>query len=816
MFRNYLKIALRDLKKRKAYAVLNILGLAIGLSCFLLIFEYVAHERSYDRFQGLAGRIVRLRLDSYHSGELLWKSATVSPAIAPTMKKDFPEVEDFCRLYDAELLLSNDERDVKFSETKGYFADPASLRMLALDMQKGNPAIALNDPDKIVISESMAKKYFGDEDSAVAGKRLTVRDSQGTQTYEVTGVFRDYPRNSHLIIDYLVSYATLGKIIRTAWGDTTNATETHWGWYDFYSYVLLKPGADWKALEAKLPAFCDRYINGREWNRNNNVRDELSFLPMSDIHLYSNYNQEAEVNGNGRAVSFLFLIAFFIIGIAWINYINLTTARSMERAREIGVRKVLGALRLDLIRQFLIESVLLNVIALAAALMAVSELAPVFHRFIGRTEASGFGLPANYWLGTLAIFAVGALLAGLYPAFVLSGYQPVLVLKGVFKNRRNSQALRKGLIVAQFAASVALIAGTMIVYRQVEFMRWQSLGANINQTLVLNAAASFSDSLYQHAFQPFKNDALSINGVKNLTASSNVMGQEIYWATSGRRLVDGAGTITLYRLGVDYDFVPAYDLELKAGRNFSEDFATDNKAALLNEIATLQLGFGSIESAINQKIRHGSDTLTVIGVAANFHQQGLQKAIDPTIILLRPNRRGYYSVKIQTADVQQTVASLQKIWNKHFPADPFNFFFLDELFDQQYRADIVFGKAFGAFAFLAVLIACFGLLGLSAYNVVQRTKEIGVRKVLGASVVSIAGLLSKDFVKFVLAANLVAWPIAYFAMNRWLQDFAYRVNIGWWVFALAGGVALLIALLTVSTQAIKAALANPVEALRYE
>jgi len=814
MFKNHLKIALRDLKKRKAYAALNILGLAIGISCFMLIMEYVAHEKSYDRFQDLTRRIVRVRLDSYRQGELLWKSATVYPAIAPTMKKDFPEVEDFCRLHDAELLLANDERNVKFSETKGYFADPAALRMLAVDMQKGDPATALSDPDKIVISESMAKKYFAGEEPL--GKRLTVRDPEGTWAYEVAGVFRDYPHNSHLIIEYLVSYATLGKLARIAWGDTTNATETSWGWYDFYSYVLLQPGTDWKALEAKLPAFCDRYINSQEWPRNNNIRNELSLLPMSDIHLYSNYNQEAEVNGNGRAVSFLFLIAFFIIGIAWINYINLATARSMERAREIGVRKVLGALRVDLIRQFLLESVLLNVIALVISLLIVSELAPAFHHLIEKTGSAGFSLPTNYWLGTLTIFAAGALLAGLYPAFVLSAYQPVLVLKGVFKNRRNSQTLRKGLIVAQFAASVALIAGTMIVYRQVEFMRRQSLGANINQTLVLNAAASFSDSLYQNAFQPFKNEALSINGIKNLTASSSVMGKEIYWTTGGRRLVEGAGTITLYHLGVDYDFVPAYSLELKAGRNFSEDFATDNKTALLNELAVKQLGFENIESAINQKIRRGRDTLTVIGVAANFHQQGLQKAIDPIIMLLRPDRRGYYSAKIQTADVQGTIAALQKVWERHFPADPFNFFFLDELFDQQYKADMVFGKVFGAFAFLAILIACFGLLGLSAYNVVQRTKEIGVRKVLGASAQNLMLLLSKDFLLLVLIAFFVAAPVAWWAMNEWLQSFAYRIELSLWVFALAGGVALMIALLTVSTQAIKAALANPVEALRYE
>ena len=816
MISNYLKIAIRNLIKRKGYSLLNIGGLTIGMTCCMLIFHHVSYEKSYDDFSPVAKDIVRLRLDSYQKGKLAWQSATIYPAIAPTLRKDFPEVMDFCRLHDAEMLLTNEANDVKFTETKGYYADPSFVKMFDVKLIKGNPATALDAPDKMVISESMSKKYFGNAEAL--GKNLTVRDPGNLQTYQVTGVFKDYPKNSHLMVDYLVSYSTLGKLLRID-GDTSNATETSWGWYDFYSYLQLKPGTDYKKLESKLPAFCDRYINSQEWYKTNNNRSSLHLLPLKDIHLYSNYNQEAEVNGNGQAVGFLFLVAIFIIGIAWINYVNLATARSVERAREVGVRKVLGAVRSSLIRQFLVESFLMNIIAFALSIFAFYLLWPAFDKFVGRDFTTDFALTSDYWALFIALFAGGTILSGLYPSLVLSSFQPITVLKGVFKNTTGGMTLRKGLIVVQFITSVVLIAGTIIVYQQVNYMRKQQLGVNINQTLVLQGAGSLQDSLYQNVFQPFKNELLQQGNVKNVSVSTSVMGNEIYWTSGVRRLDKPDETaVTLYHLGIDYDFLPAYNLKLLAGRNFSAEFKSDEKAAIINERAAELLGFKDANEVVGQKsrLRRGRDTLSIVGVVSNYHHQGLQKAIDPMILLLRPNTRNYYSVKIGTADVQKTIGSIQTIWSKYFPADPLNYFFLDETFNQQYKSDALFGKVFGVFAFLAILIACFGLLGLSAYNVLQRAKEIGIRKVLGASVQNILLLLSKDFLKLILVALVLAIPVGWFIMHEWLQDFAYRIDIAWWVFAVAGTISLGIALLVVSLQALKAAVDNPVKSLRTE
>ena len=513
MIKNYFKLAVRNLFKRKGYSLLNILGLAIGITCCLLIFQYVAFERSYDKFEDKANQIVRLRLDNYSQGKLAWKSATSYPAFGPTMKNDFPEVENFCRLHDADLVLANEERNVKFKEEKGYFADASFLSMFNVQLIKGNPANALDGPDKILLSEKTAKKYFGDEDAL--GKRLVFRDPQFSRSFEVTGVFKEFPSNSHLIINHLASYATLADMDRQD-GDTSNATETSFGWYDFYTYLQLKPGTDLAKFESKLPAYCDKYMNSREGAKKNSSVSELHIIPLPDIHLYSNFNQEAEANGNGQSVSFLFMIAFFIIGIAWINYINLATARSMERAREVGVRKVMGALRGNLVGQFLVESLVLNLVAFLFALGFVFLLAPWFNQLTGHTISQGFSLPGNYWLGFAAMFLTGSLLSGIYPAFVLSGFQPLHVLKGIFKNSQGGIVLRKGLIVGQFATSVVLIAGTIIVFQQVSYMRKQKLGADINQTLVMDGANSISDSLYQNSFQPFKNDLLKIPDVKSV------------------------------------------------------------------------------------------------------------------------------------------------------------------------------------------------------------------------------------------------------------------------------------------------------------
>ena len=609
---------------------MNIAGLTIGMSCCLLIFHYVSYERSYDRFEPKAGQIVRVRLDSYQKGVLAYKSATSYPAIGPTMKRDFPEVEKFCRLIDDNLLLSNEAKDIKFTENKGYYADPASIDIFNLQFLKGNQQTALNGPDKIVLSESMAHKYFGNEDAL--GKTLINRSGDHVEPFQITGIYKDFPENSHLILNYLVSYSTLQKEMILS-GDSSNSSETAFGWYDFYVYLQLKPGIEYKTLEAKLPAFTNKYINSQEWAVKNNNRTELHLIPLSDIHLYSNYNQEAEVNGNGRAVAFLFLIAIFIICIAWINYINLATARSVERAKEVGVRKVLGALRGTLIRQFLMESFLLNGISLILSIAVFYVLLHPFDLFTGRDHYTGLVLNIRYWIYFIGLFVIGTLVSGIYPAFVLSGFKPGVVLKGSFKNSGSGLFLRKSLIILQFITSVVLIAGTIVVYQQVNFMRNQSLGADISQTLILKGPQTLGDSVYKQVFQPFKTEVLKHPSIKSITASSSVMGDEIYWTNGSRRLGSGQSAVTLYNLGIDFDFIPAYKIEMAAGKNFSGSFGMVEKSVILNQNAASLLGFKNPEDAINQKIVRNGDTLTIVGITANFHQLGLQKIVDPMILI---------------------------------------------------------------------------------------------------------------------------------------------------------------------------------------
>ena len=813
MIRSYLTISLRNLTKRKAYTVLNVLGLTIGVACCLLIFQYVSRERNFDTFEKNSGQIVRLRVDQYKQGKLEWQSATVFPAIAPTLKKEFPEVENTCRLLNDGMLLSNDQRNIKFNETKGYYADPSAIGMLGFDLVRGSEATALVKPFDIIISQSMAKKYFGTDD--VIGRTLTARDNSGSKAYEVSGVFKDYPATSHLVVSYLVSYATLVQVL-TEGGDKVDVANTGWGWYDFYEYIQLRPGTNLQAFQAKLPAFADKHINSNQWLKANNTKDWLYIMPLHDLHLYSNYNEEAEVNGNGSAVSFMFLIALIIMGIAWINYINLSTARSVERAKEVGVRKVLGAGKFQLVKQFMLENILLNTAAIIIAAVLVYAFSGPFNQLMGNNNISGFTMTIRYWLVFSGIFIGGTLLSGLYPAFVLSGYQPVKVLKGAFKNTSGGLVLRKGLIVLQFSISVILIVGTIIVYQQVDYMRSQKLGVNIDQTLVLDGAQSLKDSTYQNTLQPFKTEALKIPGVKGLSASTNVMGQEIYWTNTYHSLDQNSfGASTLYRLGVDYDFIPQFQLTMAAGRNFSKDFPGDKKAAILNEKAAELMGFKDAQDAIGKKIT-GGDTVTVIGIVKDFHYMGLRKAIDPQMITLRPNTRNAYSVKLETSDLKSTIVALKALWNQYFPNDPFNYSFLDEQFNAQYRSDQQFGEMFTLFAFLAILIACFGLVGLSAYNILQRTKEVGIRKVLGASVRNVVFILSKDFLVLVAIAFVIAAPVAWLIMHQWLQAYAFRINISWWVLAIAGLAAFAIAFGTLSVQALKAAGANPVKSLRSE
>ena len=825
MFKNHLQLAFRNILKRKGYTIFNIVGLAIGIACCLLIFQYVAYEKSYDRFNKNANDIVRLRLDLHDQGKLTMQSATVFAGVAPLLKKDLPEVENYCRLIDTRIswqgsdpvqnsvVFANEAKNIKAIENKGYYTEQSFLNMFTLHIIEGDKNTLLNAPDKIILSETLAKKYFGDHDAV--GKQITVLEGGYKYSYLVTGVFEDYPANSHLSFDYLVSYPTFVNMIKRL-GPRGVDPETTLGWYDYYVYLQLYPGFDQKKLDAKLVAFCDKYLNN-EYFKSHNNREDLYSMPLKDIHLYSHYNEEAGVNGDGKSVSFLFLIAFLIIIIAWINYTNLATARSLERAKEVGIRKVLGALRKNLVTQFLTESFLLNFAAVIIAVAVAFICTPSFNHLIGSTSEKGFYLTTPYLFGFVGLFITGTLASGMYPAFVLSGFHPIAVLKGLFKNSNSGMLVRKGLIIGQFATSIILIAGTIIIYQQVNFMRNQKLGADISQTLIINGPSEKQDSAYTTSYQAFKNEILRINGVKNIAASSGVMGKEIYM-TNPAIIIHSKdkNPVTVYTLYVDADFLSSYKMQFKAGRNFEPNNPDDKKTVVLSEEAVKLLGIDDFGKAINQAVYNYNDTFKIIGVVANYHQLGLNRSMLPVVFVPKPGINNYYSVKFETGNVHQTVASVEKVWNNFFPQNPFSYYFLDDSYNEQYKADDEFGKVFGLFSFLAIIIACFGLFSLSAFNVLQRTKEIGIRKVLGAPVSNIIYVLAKDFMLLVFVAFFIAVPVTWFVMNNWLHDFAYRISISWWIFLIAGITGVLIALLTISFQSIKAATSNPVKSLRTE
>ncbi len=795
MLRNYIKIALRNLTKNKLFFGINALGLAVGMAACLLILLYVTYERSYDAFHPGIERLYRVELDSYQNGKLAFKSATSYPAIAPTLQKDFPEVEATARLYDANDAVVSYENQ-RFREDNFYFADSSIFKVLHLPLVNGNPATALQGPGGVVLSESTARKYFGSADPM--GKIIKLdRDA-----YQVRGVFREYPKNSHLELDLLFSYLRVPD------------AQTSWGWYDFFTYVKLRPGTDPARFGAKMRDLVMRYDGGD--HKKAGFKVELLLQPVRDIHLTSRLNQEAEVNGDGGAVTVLTLIAFFILAIAWINYINLATARAADRAKEVGIRKAVGAERGQLIGQFLLESFLLNALAVVLALLLVGLSLSGFNALTGRPLSLADWFRDGLWVPGLGVFVIGTLLSGLYPAFVLSGFRPVAVLKGNVRVASGGLSLRQALIVAQFTASIVLLIGTLTVYRQLRYMQSQDLGFDLDQTLVVRGAG-VRDSTYEAQANSFKQEVLREGLATKATASAYVPGIEILWTNNARRLdFPNAPRNIFYFTSYDYEFVDAYGIQLAAGRNFSRQFGTDRQGVMLNESAVSLLGFKNPVEAIGKRVAV-YDTLTVVGVVKNYHQQGLQKGHWPMIVRLMPDNARFFSLKLRaTDDLEAKVAAIKARYDQFFPGNSFDYFFLDTFFNEQYKADRQFGRVCGLFAGLAIFIACLGLFALATFMAQQRTKEIGIRKVLGASVPNLVGLLSKDFLKLVVIALIVAAPVGWYAMNRWLQDFAYHTDLPWWVFALSGALAVGIALLTVSFQSVKAALMNPVKSLRTE
>ncbi len=821
MLHNLLLTAWRSLTKNRFFSLLNILGLSTGITVFLLVAQYVYVERSYEQFLPDPGTVYRVSLETYLNNDLVTRSAENYPGAGPAMLADLPEVQGFARLYNMgyknNVIITNEDAKpdaIAFKHRRFLYADSSLLPMLGYPMAAGDAATALAQPNTAVISERYAKMYFGDEDPL--GKSLRLQDDDfNNELVKVTGVFKDLPPETHLKFDVLFSYKTLFSRFERA----LQRYDQSWQRKDMYTFVRLREGVDPASVEAKLPALVDKF---KPDNAQRNQRDVLRLQPMRDIHLTSNLAEEPETNGDKRIVDFISLIGLFVLIIAWINYINLSTAKALERAREVGVRKALGAVKGQLVRQFLTEAALVNLVSMILALLAVAAALPWFNGLSGLSLTYSYLLRPWFLLLMGGLWLVGTLLSGFYPAWVLSSFKPVAVLKGKLTNSLKGIALRKSLVVIQFVASVALIAGTLIVYDQLSYMMNRDLGVNIDQVLVVErpGIAPRDRNAFNSAVDVFRDELRKSPVVQGVTASGNIPGkQREYKGNIKRYGAPDDQFVTVKFNGMDYDFLDVFKMRVLAGRNFSEDYTKDpDTSAVITESAARLLGFKRPEDAIGQTVTFPEFRWTpiVIGVINDYHQVSLKKPLDATVFYCSKYGGEFYSVRFAAANAKQAVEDTRQAWTKAFPGNPFEYFFLDDYFNQQYENERKFGKLFTVFAALAVIVGCLGLLGLSAFTATQRTKEIGIRKALGSTEQGIVMLLSKEYVQLIGISILLATPLVWWIMSGWVERFPYHITISPLAFVVAGASVLVVALLTVSFQTLKAARVNPVESLRYE
>ena len=807
MIRNYLKIAWRNILRQKGYSGINIVGLAIGIAACLLILQYVSFELSYENFHVNKDRIYRVRQDRYDNGKLSTQWVSGAYAVGNSFKDAIPEIEDYVKVLSRDPVttaVNNQPLEIK----KVFFASTSFFSIFTYPLVSGDKTTALKEPFTAALSETSARKIFGNTD--VIGKTLELN---GRTNYKITAVYKDAPVNTQLKPDVLLSYATF---VKRNTDSTGNGPENAWTWDGCLTYLLLRKGVDPAVVEKKFLPVVERFT-AEEMKRFNSAVI-YSRQPLTDRHLYSHYMTEPEINGDGKTVYLLLGIAFFIAIIAWVNYINLATARAINRAKEVGIRKTVGSQRKQLILQFLSESALLNALALILAIVIVIIAIPGFNQLSGQQLSFSLFSETNFWLSLIGLFLVGVFLSGLYPAFVLSGFQPIDVLKGKMSAKSKGSLLRKGLVVFQFTASLFLLIGTLAVYQQIQYMRKQSLGINIDQTLVVRQPRVLTDSTYVQNMTALKESLNQQSGIKGVTISTSIPGEEVGWNAGGIKLVgkDESAQKQYRVIGMDHDYMNQYGIKLIAGRYFSRDFGTDDSAVIFNKKGFEQLGLDKPEDAVGKRIDFWGRRYTIVGVAENFHQQSLREAFEPLIFRLIPNIRGFMSIKTPASNASQTIALVKTNWDKFFPGNTFEYFFLDDHFDQQYKADQRFGQVFGLFTVLAILVACLGLFGLASFTTIQRTKEIGIRKVLGASVFRILKLLYQEFAVLLLIAFVIAIPLAWLTITNWLQGYSFRINIHWSFFLIPFVAIMMVALLTVSFQSIKAAIANPVKSLRTE
>ncbi len=806
MLQNYLKIAIRNLLRNKTFSAINVVGLALGIATCLIIMLFVYDELSYDRFNEKADRIYRVVFKaSINDGKI--NEANVMPPTAQVLKNDYPEVLDVTRLRSSgspEIVY----HDKKFKENSFASVDANFFQVFTLPLLKGDTKTALVQPNTAVITKELAKKYFGNEDPI--GKVLFIKS--WNENYKITGLIDKVPHNSHFHFDIFGSMASV-----------KDAKSDSWMTSGFFTYLVLPEGYDYKKLEAKLPQVIKKYMGpqiqvamGMSLSQFLQKGNQLGLFlqPLTSIHLDAGYTGSIEASGNIQYVYIFGAIAIFMLLIACINFMNLSTAGASKRAKEVGVRKVLGSVKQDLITQFLFESVLLSIVALLLSLMLVQLALPIFNDLAEKDLQLDFLKNPLLLLAFLLFGLLVGVLAGSYPAFFLSSFNPVEVLKGKFKLAGKSISLRSGLVVFQFFISIALIIGTTVVYQQIKFIQSKDLGYAKDQLLIIRNTWSMGKNEEVFRQQILQDPrVLSVTSAGYLPAGPSDSNNSLGYPDG-----DDSQIMRTLEYKIDDQYIPTMGMKIIAGRNFSKDFATDSTAMIINETAAKAFGWG--KNAVGHTITRLKNneglkiTYRIIGVVKDFHFKSLHESITP---LLMVSEKTYgLTIKVKGKDVEGLLASLKNQWQKFNTEEPFAYSFMDELFEKTYQSEQKISVILSIFSGLTIFVACLGLFGLATFTAEQRTKEIGVRKVLGASVQQIVTLLSKEFLKLVLVACCLAFPIGYWLMDQWLQDFAYRIDINAWVFVLAGVLAVLIALLTISYQAIKAALANPVKSLRTE
>ena len=818
MIRNYLKTALRSIFRNKLTAFINIAGLALAMASALLVYLFVIDEISFDQYHTNADRTYRATRSFLNKeGVSTLHLNTVAPPFGPLLKNDFGEIEVMARTLQYNLVMAieeNGERSKLANENEVFMTEPELFKIFDIPVVTGNPALALERPFTLMLSEKAAQKYFGSTD--IIGKHMK---GGNRLDLEVTGVFKNFPLQSHWHPEFMIAFSTLND--STLYGRKN--LETNWSNNSFSTYLLLEKGADPKKIEARFPEFVDKHYGtyaianfGAPADFVASKRTSIFLQKVTDVHLRSHLDDELEVNGNINNVYMMGVIGLFIILIACFNFINLSTARATKRAKEVGLRKVVGAFRTQLIFQYLSESVLVSIFGLVLALAISFSALGWLNEFTRKALALNFISNWPILLGLMAFAVMVGILAGIYPAFVISSFKPALVLKGQQGSIKGKGGLRRTLVISQFSISIVLIIATGITIQQLNYLNVRDLGFDKDKVITLPFYFELADT-----YDSFYNELTKSSSIKNVSLSSRLPTGRLLDSRGEPKIMKGdslvGSGVTLKMVAVDYEFFDTYNIKIAAGRNFSKSIPTDDSLAfIINEAAARQMGWKTNEGAINQDFQYGGPTGKLIGIVSDFHFESLHQEIAPMIFFPGQGNYNNISVKIAGNNTQDGIEQLQKVWKEFLPIRPFDYQFISDRYTLLYESEQKQGQLFSIFSGLAIFIACLGLFGLATFNTLQRVKEIGIRKVLGASVPSILALLSKEIVILIAVANVIAWPVAWYFMDLWLGSFAYHIGMNVLLYFLASVVTIVIALATVSTQTVRAARLNPSSTLRYE